>query len=58
MLYAIAPPSPPRPPPPAAAPPPASPPPFMGSMYEFEFTDVVDPDVASPGVQLSEVGSP
>ena len=42
----------------AASPPPASPPPFMGSMYEFEFTDVVDPDVASPGVQLSEVGSP
>ena len=56
MLHAIAPPSPPRPPPPAAAPPPASPPPFMGSMYEFEFTDVVDPDVAYPGVQLSEVG--
>ena len=42
----------------AASPPPASPPPFMGTMYEFEFIDVVDRGVAFPGVQLSEVDSP
>ena len=39
----------------AASPPPALPPPFMGSMYEFAFTSVVDSGVAAPGVQLSEV---
>ena len=39
----------------AASPPPASPPPFMGSMYEFEFFEVVDPGITYPGVQLSEV---